>query len=814
MSNPAGLMVSGLRLLPVLAWLHFAAAPVGAQASGVLRGRVRDATSGRGLEAAQVTLLPSGISTLSDVDGAFAFPRVPAGAAAVRVLRLGYAPWEGTLELGAAQLEVTLRPQPQQLAGITVVGPGLGSLVRIPGSVTVIDQAQLTLTQPWSGNEMLTFVPGVNIQEEEGLGLRANIGVRGLDPDRSRTVLVLEDGVPVALNPYGEPELYYTPPIDRMERIEIVKGSGSVLFGPQTVGGVINYVTPDPPERPGGSLEIVGGSGRFVSGHLVYGGRWGGAGALGSLLRRQANDIRGLFFVQTDATGKVAFDVGERDAIGVKLSVYDELSNATYVGLTDSIYRADPAFYPGADDRLRLRRYAVTLSHDRQFAADRALRTAVYGYSTARDWQRQDYGYTSSGGSYVWRNTSGNRNRSFDVLGFEPRLRIAHRFGEFEGGIRAHYERARDQHINGQTATSRTGEIRDDEIRTGRAFAAFAQHRFQVSRRLRLTPGARLEYFDYERHILRTRVRREVRDSSGTVIGTTFNPEDVDLKSGHRLVEVVPGVGLSWFVSHRASFFVGAHRGFAPPRVKDALVYQDDTYAPGVDVADPIPLDLDAERSWNLELGTRSQPFSGVGLELTLFYLDFSNQIIEPSLSSGSVAQARLANQGETEHHGIETALDIDWGHLAGWPLSVRTELRYTYSDARFSNDRFLAHPSGDTVNVKGNRLPYAPRHLATISAGLGMAGRYWLKLDRVYVGDQFADNFETIQASANGRNGRIPAHAAWNASGWLAWPGTPLRLEATVKNLTNAVYIASRRPEGIKPAVPRQVHVGLEWEF
>jgi len=400
------------------------------------------------------------------------------------------------------------------------------------------------------------------------------------------------------------------------------------------------------------------------------------------------------------------------------------------------------------------------------------------------------------------------------VLGVEPRLRLAHRLGEFEGGIRAHYERARDQQINGQTATSRSGAIRDDETRTGRAFAAFAQHRFQWGQRLRLTPGARLEYFDYERHILRTRVRREVRDSSGAVIGTTFNAEDVDLKSGHRLVGVVPGVGLSWFASHRASFFAGAHRGFAPPRVKDALVYQDDTYAPGEAVADPIPLDLDAEQSWNFEIGTRSRPLPGVGLELTLFYLDFSNQIIEPSLSSGSVAQARLANQGETEHRGVESALDIDWGELAGWPVSVRIELRYTYSDARFSDDRFLVNPSGDTVNIKGNRLPYAPRHLATISVGLGLPGRYSLKVDRVYVGDQFADNFETAMASANGRNGRIPAHAAWNASGWLAFPGTRLRLEATVKNLTNAMYVASRRPEGIKPAVPRQVQVGLEWEF
>jgi Fe(3+) dicitrate transport protein len=321
------------------------------------------------------------------------------------------------------------------------------------------------------------------------------------------------------------------------------------------------------------------------------------------------------------------------------------------------------------------------------------------------------------------------------------------------------------------------------------------------------------EYFDYERHILRTRVRRLVRDSTGAVIGTTFQPEDVDPQR-RPIFRGDPGIGLTWLVSAAPHSLRASTAASLPPRIKDALVYPDSAYASGVDPGDVVSLQLDPERSWNLELGTRSQPLSGVSFEATLFSLDFSNQIIEPSLSSGSVAQARLANQGETRHRGFETALDVDWGQLAGWRLSVRTELRYTYSGARFSNDRFLLTPTGDTVNIKHNRLPYAPRHLATLSTILSLPGRYALKLDRVHVGEQFADNFETRLASANGRNGLIPAQAVWNASGWLAVPGTRLRLEATVKNLTNATYIASRRPEGIKPGVPYRVHVGMELEF
>jgi TonB family protein len=93
----------------------------------------------------------------------------------------------------------------------------------------------------------------LNVASEDGMGLRLNIGVRGLDPNRSRKVLVLEDGMPVSLNPYGSPELYYTPPIERMDRVEVVRGSGQILWGPQTIGGVINYITRDPPRAPAGA---------------------------------------------------------------------------------------------------------------------------------------------------------------------------------------------------------------------------------------------------------------------------------------------------------------------------------------------------------------------------------------------------------------------------------------------------------------------------------------------------------------------------------------------------------------------------------
>ncbi|MBK8329789.1 MAG: TonB-dependent receptor plug domain-containing protein [Bacteroidetes bacterium] len=123
-----------------------------------------------------------------------------------------------------------------EMPQIKIISKRNGLFNTLPGSVGVVNQAEMLQTAPISGNEIFKRITGIHVVEEEGAGLRMNLGIRGLDPDRSRSVLVLEDGVPVALNPYGEPELYYTPLIDRMAGVEVLKGSGQLLLVHKPLG--------------------------------------------------------------------------------------------------------------------------------------------------------------------------------------------------------------------------------------------------------------------------------------------------------------------------------------------------------------------------------------------------------------------------------------------------------------------------------------------------------------------------------------------------------------------------------------------------
>jgi len=697
----------------------------------------------------------------------------------------------------------------RKLSIVEIIGARPVDLARIPGSASLISSRQLKAQQPLSGNEVLRTVPGVFLQEEEGLGLRANIGIRGLDPNRSRTVLVLEDGVPVSLAPYGEPEMYYTPPVNRMERMEVIKGSGSIMFGPQTIGGVVNYITPDAPQTPGARGSVTGGSGRSLSAQLGYGGTWGMFRATSGLLRKQAHDINGLMFDVTDFTAKTGYRTDKSDILA-KLSLYAENSNATYLGLTDSMFRAQSRNHPSPNDRLRLRRAALTAVFERELSQTTELRALAYAYETVRDWQRQDYTYSRNGNSIAFRNSTGNRDRSFQVAGIEPRISTVWALGRMSNvldfGARVHIEHTRDQYLTGASATARTGSVRDDEKRDGRALSAFIQNRLFATPALEITPGVRVERFAFDRNVLRTRVKR-------TVNGVTTNtPEDVDISNDDGIFGIIPGIGAAWNLKESLTLFAGGHAGFAPPRTKDALIYENRQLAPDEQVPSPVSLGLDAERSWNYEIGVRGRPNAFASFEATAFLLDFSNQIIEPSLSSGSVSQSALANQGRTRHTGVEAAVSVDVGKALAQSVSLILTAAGTLTNAVFSADRLLQH--GTLVeNVRGNRLPYSPRLTSHLSASLNHPSGVGLRLDATAVGRQFTDNFETIAGSLNGRTGAIPGYRVVDASARYLIPGSDgLELTASAKNLADKYYIASRRPEGIKPGLPRLFSVGFRW--
>lgn len=718
------------------------------------------------------------------------------------------------------------RPKPEgyELPAVEVIGRP-EALGEIPGSGSILDSETLTQSRVFTTNEALRKVPGTLVRDEEGFGLRPNIGIRGLSPTRSTKVLLLEDGIPFTLAPYGDNGAYYHPPVDRFDHIEVLKGSGQILFGPQTIGGVINYVTPSAPTRRGGLLTLAPGNRDYLNGHLRLGLPLGGSGLLFDYVRKEGEGAReNIGSRLNDVNLKATLGLGGGHSLNLRGNYYSEDSRVTYSGLTEGEYLSDPRQNPFQNDSMLLDRWGASASHRIALGESGALTTTAYGYLVSRDWWRQssfstqrpnDASDPDCGGLANLNTTCGNegRLRDYAVWGVEPRLRLSHGLlgllSQTDLGVRAHFEDQDRRQVNGETPTSRApgpaddvnSGLREDNDRHNQAYSGFLQNRVFVGN-WSFTPGIRVEHVRYERTN-----RLPVTGNPGGVSGRTS------------LTEIIPGFGVTYAAGASTTVFGGVHRGFAPPRTEDII----SNTTGGV-------VELDAELSWNYEVGVRSRMHSGAQLEATLFRMDFTNQIIPASLAGGS--GATLTSAGETLHQGFELAARMDGAGLFGTSHNVYLRGAYTYlPTARFESSRFVyvgtgggdlvgkvyneqdASGSRTQVSVTGRRLPYAPQHLLSVTLGFAAPFGLDTRMEAVYVGPQFGDALNTSGTVADGQQGPIAGYTIWNLA--VNYTVRPLRttLFVTAKNLFDRVYVADRT-RGIIPGSPRLIHAGFTQRF
>ncbi|MEW5851934.1 MAG: TonB-dependent receptor [Myxococcota bacterium] len=744
--------------------------------------------------------------TTTDEQGRFSLSLVPAGSYLVALTATGYEQFSTTETFQAGeQVQATYELRALRATAFeTVVRDTIRRVSKVSmvvGSVSRVDEKDLVAMAPQSGNEVLRTVPGVIVVEEEGVGLRPNIAFRGLNPNRSSKILVLEDGAPVSLNPYGRPEAYYTPPIERMAGLEVAKGSDSILHGPQTIGGVLNYITADPPQKLTVISDARLGTYGYWLGHFAIGNTHGPVGYRLDVVHRRFVGPRHLDLQLVDVAGKVRVAWTPAAVSTFKLNVYDEDSAATYLGLTTPLYEANPYASPAIHDRYLIRRYSGAINHDHALNRYVRIQGLLYGNNIDRRWSRQDYDRVDrgtayerivtapgrepddDGGTLYFKDNLVHRNREYWVAGVEPRLilRIPLRYVESEiiSGIRLHYERAREVRQESPLGF-RSGEVMDDEDRTGVAVALFAQYRLTLFDTLRITPGLRVENFWARRHILRQRVPA----------GGTFTGQDVDVANNSYVYGIIPGLGVAYSLLEGLMFYAGVHRGFAPPRSADAISPS------GED------LKLEAELSWNLEAGTRLALGDWLRAEGGVFLIDFENQIIAPTESGGATTR-RLENSGRSRHTGLEATVTWDLARLTGWKFELPYSISYTLVEARFTAGPY-----------DGNRVPYAPQHVVSSNIRFVHPLGFNMQLTGTYLSPQYTDPENTKVISADGTTGPIGRQLI--VDGRVAYTFAPLGLTGYVsgKNLLDQKYIASRVPAGVQPGPPRQFIVGVRGEI
>ncbi|AXA26649.1 TonB-dependent siderophore receptor [Pseudomonas putida] len=695
----------------------------------------------------------------------------------------------GTLTTGSLELAPT---------DVKVVGDWLGDADQTvvqnhPGARTVVRRQEMVEQGTMNVRDALRGIPGVQVQDSNGTGgsdLSLNVGVRGLTSRLSPRSTVLTDGVPAAFAPYGQPQLSMAPiSSGNLDSIDVVRGAGSVRYGPQNVGGVINFVTRAIPEKAtaelGTTLETsrYGGwkhtESAFVGGTadngigvaLLY------SGVNGNGYRRSNNDND-----IDDVLLKTHWAPTDSDEFWLNFHYYDGRADMPG-GLTQAQFDRDPYQSVRDYDYFSGRRKDVSFKWQRQL--DEATQFEVLTY------------YTDSfrGSAIAARDqrTLSSFPRNYTTFGIEPRVSRVFFTGpvtqEVSVGYRYLKETMREQASrlalidNVPTVTpSSDGHVYQDRTGGTEASAYYIDDKIDVGN-WTITPGIRFEHINTDwrdRPVLDTN-NRPVPEKNRSI---TSN-------------EPLPALSVMYHMSEAWKLFANYETSFG-----SLQYFQLGQGGSGDNTANG----LEPEKAKTYEIGTRYDDGHFAG-ELTAFYIDFDDELQYISNDVG------WTNLGATKHQGIEASVRYDLAGLDPRLDGLSANAGFTYTRATYE---------GEIPGFKGRDLPFYSRQVAT--AGLRYQINRWTwNLDAyaqskqrapgtgVNADGSFTGNYIT-QPSADGQYGNIPGYVTWHARGGYDFGPqlSNLKLAAGVKNIFDKQYYtrSSDNNAGLYVGEPRTFYV------
>ncbi|MGR3983020.1 TonB-dependent receptor family protein [Pseudoalteromonas sp. 1181_04] len=680
---------------------------------------------------------------------------------------------------------------------ITVIG-SQAAINDIPGSATFISDEQLQKFEFTDISRVLASVPGVYVQEEDGYGLRPNIGMRGTGTGRNDKISVMEDGVLVAPAPYSAPSAYYFPTMGRMESIEVLKGAASVKYGPRTTGGVLNLLSRSlPTEGSTGLVNAELGSDGFYKGHAYFGKEKNNAAGLIEVFSYGADGFKELpvgsdntGFEKNDVLLKFGYKFGENNAhnLEMKIKYSDEQSDETYMGLTEEDYKASPnrRYAASQKDQMNTQHNAYQLNYAYRFGDGYELLATAYLNDFHRNWYKASKvseSYLAQYSEFEAAPTAEGiegigikaNNRDYQAKGVQSELHIPAGGHYVTVGVRYHEDEMdrfqwEDKYTLNQdlsmTLTSQGVPGSDsNRVDSAKATTLFIQDQWSIDA---LVLNAGLRYED----ITITRVEWSKSDPKRE------NGLTKDVSNDTQIL--VPSLGATYTVSDSLTLLAGIQQGYAP--------------------AAPGNADQEEEESVNIEFGGRYN-VAGFNGEIIAFFSDYSNMHGNCTASVGCSDEniGDQYNYGEVEVSGFEfSAGRIFETNSATFPV----RLTYTYTDSQFKND--FASDIWGQVN-KGDAMPYVPENQIALSFGAVLSS-FAFDTQVRYVSDAHAD------LSADGLNA-IDSRVVWDlAAKYLI--DDKQKVYLTVDNLFDNTYIANRANGGIQPGKPRTIQMGYSYAF
>jgi Fe(3+) dicitrate transport protein len=710
-----------------------------------------------------------------------------------------------------------------QLGEVTIMGTSPNKVV---GSGAWVNFAKLQkLNQP-DINKVIQTIPGINVRDEEGFGLRPNIGLRGTPVNRSAKITLMEDGILMAPAPYSDPSAYYFPTFARMEQVEVLKGSSQVKYGPYTIGGAINLISTSIPDAFKGFAQLTYGSFGTNQQRIWVGDSQKNFDYVFEANRLASDGFKELpsgantGFDRRDFMGKVRWHTNPNNPINQSLTLkfltMSEVGNETYLGLTFKDFSNAPNRRYAATQRdlLDMNHQHVSLTHSISPINRLHVSTSIYAAKTFRDWARVN----AIGGvsiASILADPSANENayqimtgKSNGNLNFQNAARTYHVFG-LQSNVNFHFETGRiRQHIqagirlhqddadryatqssyvmtNATMALSAAGVKgnAENQVREAKSFAGYLQYELTVGK-LSMTPGIRYE------NIALTFDNYGNNDNAR--IGTA-------LKSASNQLHIfLPGIGINYTIKENMRIFGGVNKGFSPP---------------GMPTVNSNAIQAKAETAINYELGYRAQT-KNAKMQVIGFLNNYQNILGSDNVSGGGAGTGDMFNAGNAKIQGIEFSLEQNLARPSlTWKLPL--SIAYTYNDAKFLDTFINAGGDWGTGQIKrGESIPFITPHLLTVSLGIESekiqvtwVTRY-VGNTRVKTGNASvilpADSAKYTEINTIARYWIMDLSANYHVSSHVTF-------FATLNNLLNKPYIVANLPQGFRPGMPFAANIGIK---
>ena len=683
-------------------------------------------------------------------------------------------------------------------------------LENTPGAAARLGEEELAAWRPYTLHDAFAFIPGVRTIDDDVLGRRSAIGVRGAPARRSRKTLLLEDGTPVNFSSYLDPSSHYTAPMERLESIDVLKGAGHVVHGPLNNHGIVNFRNKQATATPQTDIEVAFGNLDTFKRHIMHRRTEGNVGLVFSYTGADADgsfDLEG--FSYDDFYASSDWMINDRHELAASFTWFRERSNYDESNLTPQEYGVAP--------RTKLGRFAqeyntfalnyakLDLRHEWQLADTLSMTTRVFATDADRprftvepeeinvdalpaiELEDPDALFIPGvQGEMI------SRDRYYRTYGVESRMEKRSGDHTLQWGLRFERHFLDDMRHSGEPGEllteSHRGALTRDEAYQASAVSLFVQDAIRSGDWL-ITPGVRLEEYTVNK------VRRSIANDPGP---HGAREEDENFLFLPSLSLLYSGLG------DDTQLFANLARGYTPAFAR---------------TAEDFP--LKPETGINSQLGVRTAAGDNWTLESALFYNRIKNTIVQLPFTSNDMNI--YLNSADSSAWGVDLAARWEQA-LSASEYRLYSQLAWNYTKAEFTENY-------EGVAIDGNRVPEVPLHAGSLSIGLIGNNGLQFSVTASHFGHFFTDpvNTRPLTLADEDREpvgagdeleirepavlGRVPGHTLYAASLSYTPVGQNWSLWLQGRNLGDKLYITDLE-NGIRPGAERTVTAGLRLQF